>query len=160
MRRIRAIASIAAVWALAGAIAGAAHAMLLLYFAKPPGPLGISVSDFVWMMERGWATTLGVAGAGFGVSLSAWSRLSPHRASGQGWVVWGAVGAVVASTVTAVPRLAGLHLPVSMIVRAAATVSATAAIATLGAVIAAEIAARRAGQSLLRRGDRLDDRRA
>lgn len=152
MRRMRATISMAAVWGIGGMILGATWAMVLLRFRKPEG---ISSGEVVWLMARGCGTSMALTGAAFAISLGVWSRVSPRRTSGKGWIAAGAVGAAIVSNLTVLPRLLILHIPVP-IFRYVAIETAIAVAATIGTVVIAERSARRSGDSLLRRGDSVD----
>lgn len=151
-RRLRAVATMAVVWGIAGGAIGTAHAVWL-YVRSPEARLYLGLPRLLLLIAGGDAIAMALAGAGFGVALGLWGRRAARQRSPRSWVAWGVVGAVGVTAAMAVWRLLGLHLPTSTIVGAIVTVSATAGVAALGTVAVAELSARREGHSLLRRGE-------
>jgi peptidoglycan biosynthesis protein MviN/MurJ (putative lipid II flippase) len=140
----------AVVWGVAGGVIGTVHALWL--YLRSPAVLDLGLPRLLLVLVGGDAIAMAIAGAGFGVALGLWGRHAARRRSGRSWVAWGVIGAVGVTAAMAVWRLTGLHLPASTLLGAIITVSATAGVAALGTVAAAELSARREGHSLLRRG--------
>jgi hypothetical protein len=143
MRKLRAILTVTAVAGSIGALLGAAQALLSLKLSSHPPLRGLSPAQFVWMMTRGWAVTMAIVGAVFALTLGLGSRLSAADNPIKPWIAWGAVGISAVCGGAIFPRLAGLHVPLSMIAGPLAALASVATIAALVVVAFSMLASRR-----------------